>query len=146
MTPRATGVLVSTSASASAMLLHGSVIDRRPHSRGTLLLLPPDAIAFYCLRSTRCRTFVFRTLAAPEPLCTELPGVEPAVRLLLDVDTRGRLTRMEELLRFLQRKGVAPSKLSDRFYLRLHAILRGKLPRSGKVLRSLLDDEAGGRW
>ena len=136
-----TAVLVTTSAALSSRLIHGAVAEHRVHSRGTVLVMPPGQIAFYGVWTVKCRTFVFRTLAAPEQLASEVPGVSPDVRLLLETHSRGRLARLQQLLRYLARKGLPPSSLSDAFYLRLHAILSGKLPAPSKVIRSLLDQE-----
>lgn len=140
MTSR-TLVLTMSSVAVSSRLLHGTVVERHSHPRGAVLGLPPGQIAVYCVRAVKCRAFLFRTLATPEPLSSELPGVTPRVRLLLQTQTLGRLARLEELFRYLARSGQQPSSLSDTFYLRLNAILAGKLPSSGKVLRSLLDRE-----
>jgi hypothetical protein len=140
MTPT-TSVLTTSSRAVSSQLIHGVVIERHSHPRGSVLVLPPGQIAVYCLRAVKCRSFVFRTLGRPEPLATEIPGVSPCVRLLMQMHTLGRLARLEELLRYLAKTRQQPSSLSDTFYLRLHAILSGKLPSSGKVLRSLLDQE-----
>jgi hypothetical protein len=136
-----TRVLTMSSPDVSAWLVHGAVIAREPHPRGAVLSLPPGEIAFYCVHAVRCRTFVFRTLATLEPGSSELVGVRPSVRLLLQTQSRGRLKRLEALLRYLARAGRQPSTLSDTFYLRLHAILSGKLPSTGKVLTSLLEHE-----
>lgn len=133
-------VLATSSATVSSALLHGAAIERRPHPRGAVLVLPPGQIALYCLRTVKYRCFLFRTLGAPEELSSEVPGVSPRVRLLLQTQTLGRLARLQELLRYLARTGLQPSSLSDAFYLRLNAILNGRLPK-GKALRSLLARE-----
>lgn len=133
-------VLSTNSPTVSSALIHGSSIDRRPHPRGVILVLPPGQIALYCLRTVKYRCFLFRTLAAPELLSSEVPGVSPRVRLLLETQTLGRLARLRELLRYLARTGLEPSSLSDAFYLRLNALLNGRLPK-GKALRSLLAQE-----
>jgi hypothetical protein len=136
-----TAVLITHSAAVSSRVFHGAVAERRPHPRGTVLLVPPEQMVFYAVRTVQCRTFVFRTLSAPEPLSSQVPGVSPSVRLLLETRTLGRLSRLEQLLRYLERAGLEPSSLPDAFYSRLHAILSGRLPSSAKVIRSLLHQE-----
>jgi len=86
------------------------------------------------------RVFVFRTLQHDEPLSSELPGISPRARLLLQTGTVGRARRLEELLVYLNRQGRLPTALSDGFYVRLHALLSGRLPRA-KILRRLLEQE-----
>lgn len=138
--PALTAVLLTSSEAAASRILHGTPVESRPHHKGAVALLAPGELVVYSFRARKTRTFVFRTLAAPEDIATRVPGVTPAVRLLLHTHSLGRLRRLEELLRYLERIGCAPSALSDRFYSRLHAILSGRLP-PGKVLRSLLVDE-----
>jgi hypothetical protein len=133
-------VLLTNSAPVSSALIHGAAIERRQHPRGAVLVLPPGQIALYCLRTVKCRAFLFRTLAHPELISSEVPGVSPRVRLLLQTQTLGRLARLQELFRYLATEDLQPSFLSDRFYLRLNAILCGKLPKA-KILRSLLAEE-----
>lgn len=139
--PRAlTALVLSSSETASSRLLHGTPVERRSHPKGSVVLVESGQIVVYSVRARKLRTFVFRTLSAPEILSSWVPGVSPSVRLLLHTQTLGRLRRLEELLRYLERLGCSPSSLSDGFYSRLNAILSGRLPR-GKVLRSLLANE-----
>jgi hypothetical protein len=136
-----TMVLVTHSTSASSRVLHGTVVDRRPHPRGVVLVVAPGEVVFYGLRTRVHRAFVFRTLATSEDFASEVPGVSPPVRLLLQTQTLGRWARLEELVRHLARSGRNPSSLSDAFYSRLNAVLGRKLPSSGRVIRALLDHE-----
>jgi len=140
MTTRLTAVLLTSSETASSRLVRDPSGESRPHPKGSLLLVPPGEVVFFSFRARKLRSFVFRTLGAPEPHSTAIPGVSPGVRLLLHTQTAGRLQRLEELLQYLDRIALPPSSLSDRFYSRLHAVLSGRLPQ-GKVLRSLLADE-----
>ena len=137
-----TRLLETTSAAVTIRVVHGLALERRPHPRGTVLTVAPGQIVVYCLRARSCRTFVFRTLERPEAYSSELPGVSPAVRLLLQTQTVGRLARLEDLVHYLAKTGRDPSALSDVFYSRLNAILAGKLPRSRRSLRSLFEREA----
>lgn len=121
-------------------MLHGIALEREPHHRGMVAVVPPGEVVFYCLRTRVHRAFVFRTLGAPEALASEVPGVSPAVRLLVQTQTLGRLARLEELMRYLARSGRHPSTLSDAFYSRLNAVVGGRVPSSARV-RSLVDHE-----
>jgi hypothetical protein len=80
---------------------------------------------------------IFRTLRAGERDGSTLPGVQPQVRLLLEVRTRGRADRVRQLFDYLKKEGRGASVLNDGFYFRLDVVLRGRLPQH-KVLRSLL--------
>lgn len=140
-----TAVLITTSAAVSSRLLHGAVVDRQRHPRGTLLVLPPAEVAVYCVRAVELRTFIFRTIEAPEALSSELPGVSRSVRLLVQTRKRGRSARVEQLLVYLKRNGVQPAALSDSFYLRLNAVINGRFQRTNNGILSLLDRELSHR-
>jgi hypothetical protein len=134
--------LITESRALSTRLLHGPVISAQRCAVGHVVMIPADEVVFYALQARHLRCFVFRTLRAPEPFSSTVPAVSHPVRLLLHTSTRGRLQKLEALLGYLKRVGRSPSSLSDAFYLRLHALLAGRLPRP-KVLRSLLDSEEG---
>lgn len=133
-------VLITTSREVTTRLVHGSVLSQEPSRTGRVVTIAPGEIVFYALQARRERCFVFRTLRTTELCASSVPGVSPPVRLLLQTSTRGRLLKLEALLGHLARIGRSPSSLSDAFYLRLHALLDGRLPRT-KVLRTLLDFE-----
>lgn len=135
-----TAVLITSTEAATSRILYGNAVEQRPHPRGAVALVPPGEIVVYSFRAKKPRTFAFRTLASPDIVTSTVVGVSPGVRLLVHAQSAGRLRRLEELLGYLQRLGLAPSSLSDLFYLRLHAVLSGRLPR-GKLLGSLLADE-----
>jgi hypothetical protein len=71
-----------------------------------------------------------------------LPGVRPRVQLLMQITTAGRIRLARSLFAYLLRSGACPSTLPDGFYVRLGAVLAGRLPRH-KVLRSLLLEHGG---
>jgi hypothetical protein len=92
-------------------------------------------------RRRRARVFVFRTLAVDDRLAATVPGVSPRVRLLFEVRTRGRIRRARGLFEYLLRMGRDPSALPDDFYVRVGAVLNGRLP-AHKVLGALLASSA----
>lgn len=139
-----TRVLEMTSPSVTTRVVSSPAGERQPHPRGSVLVVPPGQVVVYCLRASACRAFVFRTLERLEPMSSAVPGVSPAVRLLVQTQTLGRLARLEDLVQYLAKTGRDPSSLSDVFYLRLNAILAGKLPRSRRTLRSLFERETQG--
>ncbi len=107
-------------------------------ARGCVALFDPGEVVAYRIRQRRhTRLFVFRTVEVGEPLATEVPGVRPRVRLLVAVRTAARARLAERLFAYLVRTGHLPSRLSDGFYLRVGAVLSGRLP-PRKILASLL--------
>ncbi len=117
-------------------LLHGrpqvTVVGRR----GDVALFEPGELVAYAVRAQRPpRLFVFRTApAAPEGAA--VPGVYPRVRLLLSLDHGRVLRRARRAFLLLERAGLSPTALPDRFYLRLDAVLRSRAPLT-RLLRAL---------
>jgi hypothetical protein len=105
---------------------------------GPVALFGSGAIVAYRLGGgRRSRLFVFRTLEVDDRLAASVPGVSPRVRLLLHLRTVGRIRRARGLFAYLARTRRDPSSLPDAFYLRVGAVLAGRLP-AHKVLPSLL--------
>ena len=105
---------------------------------GPVVLFEPGQIVAYLLRRRRrARIFVFRTLDVDDRLAATVPGVAPRVRLLMDLRTLGRIRRVRALFVYLLRSGRVPSALPDDFYVRVGAVLGGRLP-AHKVLLGLL--------
>lgn len=84
------------------------------------------------------RVYVFRTVLSGT---ATLPGVTPAVELLIEARSSGRAELLRRLFRFLARRQLDPSSLSDEFYLRVGAVLAGKLRPNATVLSTLLERE-----
>lgn len=78
--PSLTTILITASATASSRLVDGPAHEHRVHPKGSLVLLPPGEIVFCSFRAWKLRTCVFRTLAAPETLSSEVSGISPHVR------------------------------------------------------------------
>jgi hypothetical protein len=112
-------------------------------AQGPVALFEPDALVAYLLRCKRQgRLFVFRTLDVDDRLAAKVPGVRPRVQLLLELHTAGRIRRGRGLFGYLARTNRDPSVLSDAFYLRVGAVLGGRLP-AHKILLSLLSAPPG---
>jgi hypothetical protein len=110
---------------------------------GPVALFDADQI---CYRR-RNRVFVFRTLQVDDRLAASVPGVKPHVQLLLQVHSSGRDRLIRELFAYLARTCREPSSMPDDFYVRVGAVLGGRLP-GPKVVRSLLPPwcAAGDLW
>jgi hypothetical protein len=115
-----------------------------------------EVVAYLLHRRRRARVFVFRTLDVDDRLAATVPGVSPRVRLLFEVRTPGRIRRTRALFAYLVRTGHDPSGLVDEFYIRVGAVLNGRLPahrvllpllqsaRRLRVVREPASKEAGG--
>ncbi len=97
-----------------------------------------EVVAYLLWRRRRARVYVFRTLDVDDHLAASVPGVSPRVRLLLEVRSAGRVRRVRALFEYLLRTLRDPSALPDTFYVRVGAVLGGRLP-PYKIHTSLLD-------
>ena len=121
-----------------AELLSGSPSAVLSTARGPVALFGSGEIVAYLLRyRRRPRLFVFRTLTVDDRLAASIPGVRPRVQLLLQLRTPGRIGRARDLFAYLARTERDPSALADDFYVRVGAVLAGRL-RSHTILLSLL--------
>ncbi|HEY4016046.1 MAG TPA: hypothetical protein VGM06_22075 [Polyangiaceae bacterium] len=125
-------------------LLWGEPLEVLGGPLGPILVFGAGAIVAYVLQSRRRRhLFVFRTLEVDDPLAASVPGVRPRVQLLLDLVSAGRVRLVRGLFAYLMKTGRAPSDLPDDFYVRISAVLCGRLP-GHKILRSLLPPSTTG--
>lgn len=142
---RYTAVQIASSETAGRLcseLVYGLAEEFVVGARGPVAVFRPEKIVAYLVKSDPPRLFVFRTLSTSERTEADVPGVRPGVRLLLAVDTAGRIDRVRRLFAFFAKEERDPSDLGDLFYLRVSLLLGGRLP-AHKVLRSLLDSEKG---
>jgi hypothetical protein len=121
-----------------AELLFGTPCDLSEGTLGPVARFESGEVVAYLIRSRRRRRlFVFRTLDVDDPFAVAVPGVRPRVQLLLELRTAGRIRIARSLFGYLVRTGRDPSALPDIFYVRVGAILGGRLP-PHKVLLHLL--------
>lgn len=132
-----TVALITTTASVATALAHGAVTERRAHPRGAIAIIPAGEIAVYTVRTTRLRSYLFRTLERDEPLTARIPGLSAPVRLLLQVAGDRRHRILGALVAELLRLGHCPTALPDLLFLRLGGVVAGRSPDIG-VVRSLL--------
>jgi hypothetical protein len=119
-------------------LVYGVPCATVPGRLGPVALFPSGQVVAYLVRSRRRRRlFVLRTLDVADSLAAAVPGVRPGVRLLLALRSEGRIRLARRLFSYLTRSGRDPSALPDAFYVRVGAVLAGRLP-AHKVLRHLL--------
>lgn len=122
-----------------AELLFGTPCDLGEGTLGPIARFESGEVVAYQIRSRRRRRlFVFRTLAVDDAFAVAVPGVRPRVQLLLELCTAGRIRIARGLFAFLVRTARDPSALADDFYVRVGAVLGGRLP-AHKVVLSLLE-------
>ena len=123
-------------------VLYGVPTRLEPGSRGAVGIFQPAELVAYVVttNSRRRRLFLFRTIAAHDPTAAEVPGVHPHVALLLELKTRARIEKLRRLLSYLEKRGIAPSSMSDAFFLRVSHVLAGRLT-ARQAVRSLLRHE-----
>jgi hypothetical protein len=130
---------------ACTEVLGGTPASMTRGTRGPVTLFEPGEVVAYMIhRRRRARVFVFRTLDVDDRLAATVPGVSPRVRLLFEVRTPGRIRRTRALFAYLMRTGHDASDLPDEFYVRVGAVLNGRLP-AHKVLLPLLASPGGSR-
>jgi hypothetical protein len=118
-------------------LLVGTPRDLGEGRLGPVARFESGQVVAYQIRGRRRqRLFVFRTLDVDDPFAVAVPGVRPRVRLLMELRTAGRIRLVRSLFAYLAREGWEPSALPDTFYVRVAAVLGGRLP-GHKVLPSL---------
>jgi hypothetical protein len=138
-----TAILVTDSAQPPSnrsitRLLRGSVFRTTPDPRGTVHWVRPGEIVLYTVHAHEPRTFVFRTpTSRASQILTRVPGVSPAVVLLVQTTTLGRQVLVHRLFRQLGRARRDPSHLPDVFYSKLHTVLARRAP-NGAAINSLL--------
>jgi len=136
-----TAVQLRTSVGAErprAELLFGTPCDLGEGRLGPVARFESGEVVAYQIRSRRRRrVFVFRTLEVDDAFAVDVPGVRPHVQLLLQLRTAGRIRLVRSLFAYLTRTGRDPSALPDVFYIRVGAMLGGRLP-GHKVLLHLL--------
>jgi hypothetical protein len=122
-----------------AEILFGAPCDLGEGTLGPVARFESGQVVAYQIRSRRRRRlFVFRTLEVDDAFAVAVPGVRPHVQLLLELRTAGRIRLARNLFAYLMRTARDPSALADNFYVRVGAVLGGRLP-AHKVVLSLLE-------
>ena len=129
-----------SAAAVRCELLCGEPASVASGTLGPIAVFEAHQIVAYLVRVGISRSlFVFRTLVVDERLSEFVPGVYPAVGLLVHVRSTGRVRALRRLLGHIARRGIAASRLSDDFFLRVSCALGGRTDQA--CLRSLLQRE-----
>lgn len=116
-------------------LLYGNPISRRVGRLGDIALFEANQLVVYCVSTGRQKkAFVFHT--GPEGSVT-VPGVLPSVRLLCEAKSRGKVTRLSQVISSIERKGLLLNKLPTGFFVRLNCMLNDRDFAIINVLRML---------
>jgi hypothetical protein len=121
-------------------LAYGSPLELRDR----IAVFGPDQIVAYSPGSgSLAQLLVFRTLPSTARAgADKLPGVYPRARLLVEVRGACRVNLLRRTFSYLARAGIHPERLSLGFWVRLDALLSGRVPPKGGVqLEALLRHE-----
>lgn len=106
------------------LLLYGSPISRRVGRLGEIALFDADQVVIYCVITGRSKkAFAFRTGLDGS---VTVPGVLPGVELLCEAKSRGKVTRLMQVVCALERKGIALHALPEGFFVRLNTMLNDR--------------------
>ena len=135
-----TAVQLRSDAAVRCELLCGEPASIASGTLGPIAIFEPHQIVAYLVRRGISRSlFVFRTVAGADRLSESVPGVHPAVGLLVHVRSIGRVRALRRLLGHIARRGIAASRLSDGFFVRVSCALGGRTDQA--CLRGLLQRE-----
>ena len=146
-----TAVLVTDSAGPHpkrprTRLLGGSVVHTSTDPRGTVHWIRPGVVVLYAVHAREPRTFVFRTATSrSSQILTRVPGVSPAVVLLVQTTTLGRQALVHRLFRQLGRARRDPSHLPDIFYSKLQTVLARRASSAAAIDSLLLQTDEPSR-
>ena len=117
-------------------IFFGKPHDRVQGARGEIALFGSgNLVGYEIIRGRTRRAFLFRTVAGNGT--EKVPGVYPAVTLLIAARSRAHVQKLMRIIRFLQQEKIAVEALPDMFFARMHVLLSD--PRMGdSILRQLL--------
>lgn len=117
-------------------IFFGKPLDHVQGTRGEIALFGSgNLVGYEIIRGRTRRAFLFRTVA--ENGTEKVPGVYPAVTLLIAARSRAHARKLICVIRFLKREKIAVEALSDLFFSRMQVLLSN--PRMGdSTIRQLL--------
>jgi hypothetical protein len=116
-------------------LIFGSPCSYSHGQRGKIALFNDSQLIIYCIsKGRKQKAFVFKTHRSGADF---VPGVYPAVELLAEAKTKGKVTRLIRILITLSQRNFDISKLDDGFFIRLNAVLENRKFRIGDAIEYL---------
>lgn len=128
----ATAVQLRSDHDIHCTLIYGSPVSYNQGLRGKIALFSDSQLVIYCIsKGRKHRAFIFKTCISGRD---RVPGVFPAVRLLAEAKTKGKITRLTRILSALTRREFDVSNLDEGFFIRINAILDNRIFRIGDAL------------
>lgn len=105
-------------------VLYGNPSNTFQNEKGEVAIFAAGQIVAYFIAwgERRRHLYLFQCGYGEE----SVPGVYPSVRILVDAATRTRVSRLRNVLEWLQRNDYKIEALPEGFYARLQALLEGK--------------------
>lgn len=120
-------------------ILYGDFLKIVDGNRGPIVFFDPGKTVAYFVEIQKIpKLFIFRTTSGEGSFL--IGGVSPGVLLLVETKTKGKTTRLRNVLNYLMKNNINLDELSELFYLRLASIIEGREFRL-KHLRKFLSDE-----
>lgn len=131
-----TAVQLLTMGDCFSGIFFGTPHDRVQGARGEIALFGSgNLVGYEIIRGRTRRAFLFRTVAGNGT--EKVPGVYPAVTLLIAARSRVHAQKVMRMIRFLQQEKIAVEALPDMFFSRMQVLLSD--PRMGdSTIRQLL--------
>ena len=131
-----TAVQLLTMGDCFSGIFFGTPHDRVQGARGEIALFGSgNLVGYEIIRGRTRRAFLFRTVAGNGT--EKVPGVCPAVTLLMTARSRAHVRKLMRMIRVLQQEKIAVEALPDMFFARLQVLLSD--PRTGDAtVRQLL--------
>lgn len=104
-------------------VLHGSPEHFISGSKGEIAIFSAGVVAYFMAWGERKKhIYVFRCEGGEQ----KIPGVYPAVTLLMEAKTRTKVARVRRLLLWLEREKISLDEVSPDLFARLQALIEGK--------------------
>ena len=102
--------------------MHGHSEKTTKGMKGDIVLYEDGEIVAYIIgKAYNKRAFIFETDSIQGT--HKIPGVYPAVRLLVETRSRGKTQRLQKYLRYALNQKISLYNLPDAFYCRLNILL-----------------------
>jgi hypothetical protein len=130
-----TKILIHHEQDISCEILYGTPIAKMEKADGRTAFFDENSLVIYCIsKGQKQRAYLFKTCSKGNDL---IPGVIPAVQLLIDATSRERVSRLLAVFKSLSRKNLDASKLDDNFFVRLNTLIENRIFRISDVFNIL---------
>lgn len=119
-----TAVQIRQDSRVYGKLLYGDPFKSVQNEKGEVAIFQEGEIVGYFLAWGERRRHLYLFQCGKGE--ASVPGVYPAVKILVDAGTRTRVSRLRNVLDWLQKNNYDMKALPDGFYARLQALIEGK--------------------